>query len=211
VATTVKIEMDSERLERLRARHPGKSDREVIERLATIELGMAVLRERDRVDADQEDVVPEYAVQAVHEARANHVTRVVIDASVLASAAGGHPASPSRRLFDAPAEGRIGSVLCEGILQEPDRALDRPYFAARVTTAEREAVVAVLRASADIHPDPVAQPKLLRDPNDDYLVALARSAGAEAIVTGEGDLLDHVDLVPPAITPREACGRFGLP
>ena len=134
----------------------------------------------------------------------------MIDASVLASAAAGHPASPSRRLFNALAEGRIEAVLCEGILQELNRALDRPYFAARVTTSEREAVVAVLRAAADMHKDPVAPPKLLRDPNDDYLVALARSARVDAIVTGDHDLLDHPGLAPPALTPRAACKRFGL-
>jgi putative PIN family toxin of toxin-antitoxin system len=138
------------------------------------------------------------------------VSRVVIDASVLASAAAGHPASPSRRLLDALAEGRIEAVLCEGILRELDRALDRPYFAARVSTAEREAVVAVLRASADMQPDPVAPPKLLRDPNDDYLVALARSARVDAIVTGDRDLLEHPGLEAAALTPRAACERFGL-
>lgn len=36
----------------------------------------------------------------------------------------------------------------------------------------------------------------VRDPGDDYLVALARAAGAEAIVTGDRDLLDHEGLVP---------------
>jgi hypothetical protein len=71
MATTVKIEMDSGLLERLRARHPGKSDRELIERLATIELGMAALRESNRLDADPEEVVLEEAVRAVHAARAN--------------------------------------------------------------------------------------------------------------------------------------------
>jgi predicted nucleic acid-binding protein len=51
---------------------------------------------------------------------------------------------------------------------------------------------------------------VLRDPKDDYLVALAVAGRAEAIVTGDRDLLDHDGLVPPAITPRDACERFGL-
>jgi hypothetical protein len=38
--------------------------------LAIIDLGMAVLRENPRLDADPEDVVLEEAVRAVHEARA---------------------------------------------------------------------------------------------------------------------------------------------
>jgi uncharacterized protein len=138
------------------------------------------------------------------------MTRVVIDANVLASATAGHPDSPSRRLLDAIASDRIEAVLCDRILQELDRALQRPYFVARVTAVERRTVGAVLRAAADMLPDPVAPLAVVRDPRDDYLVALARAAAVDAIVTGDRDLLDHARLEPPAITPRTACERFGL-
>jgi hypothetical protein len=67
---TVQVDMDGELLQRLRERHPGKSHRELIERLAIIDIGMAVLRENQRLDADPEEVVLEQAVRAVHEARA---------------------------------------------------------------------------------------------------------------------------------------------
>jgi hypothetical protein len=69
MATTVQVEIDGELLSRLRAQHPGKTDRELIERLAIIDLGMAVLRENRRLDADPEEVVLAEAVKAVHEAR----------------------------------------------------------------------------------------------------------------------------------------------
>jgi hypothetical protein len=69
MATTVQIEIDGELLSRLRARYPGKTDRELIERLAIVDLGMAVLRDNRRLDADPEDVVLAEAVKAVHEAR----------------------------------------------------------------------------------------------------------------------------------------------
>ena len=62
--------MDSELLERLRARHPGRSDRELIERLAVIDLGMAALRESQHRNAVSEEEASEQAVRAVHEARA---------------------------------------------------------------------------------------------------------------------------------------------
>jgi hypothetical protein len=39
---------------------------------------------------------------------------------------------------------------------------------------------------------------------------LAREANAEAIVTGDKDLLDPLDLRPPAIDARTACERLGL-
>jgi hypothetical protein len=69
MATTVHVEIDGELLSRLRARHPGKTDRELIERLAIVDLGMAALRENQRLDADPEEVVLAEAVKAVHEAR----------------------------------------------------------------------------------------------------------------------------------------------
>jgi uncharacterized protein len=61
-----------------------------------------------------------------------------------------------------------------------------------------------------ILPDPIDPPPVVRDPRDDYLLALALAGRADAIVTGDKDLLDHAGLEPPAITPRTACERFGL-
>lgn len=61
----------------------------------------------------------------------------------------------------------------------------------------------MLQNPTDIEP-------VLRDPDDDYLVALARVSGANAIITGDKDLLDHTDLRPPAIQPRAACELLGL-
>jgi predicted nucleic acid-binding protein len=58
--------------------------------------------------------------------------------------------------------------------------------------------------------DPRDPPRVLRDRGDDYLVALAKAAAAEAIVTGDRDLLDHEGLDPPALSARHACARFGV-
>jgi uncharacterized protein len=138
------------------------------------------------------------------------MTRVIVDANVLASAIAGHPDSPSRRLLEALTADRIQAVLCNRILRELDRALQRPYFAARVTDLERRQADAVLRAAADMFPDPVAPPAVVRDPGDDYLIALAQATRVDAIITGDRDLLGHEGLEPPALTPRAACERFGL-
>ena len=59
MATTVQVEFDGELLSRLRARHPGKTDRELLERLAVIELGMAALRASQARNSDPEEVVLE--------------------------------------------------------------------------------------------------------------------------------------------------------
>jgi predicted nucleic acid-binding protein len=58
--------------------------------------------------------------------------------------------------------------------------------------------------------DPEDVEPLPRDPEDDYLVALARTAKAKAIVTGDKDLLDHPQLDPPAIDASAACELMRL-
>lgn len=68
MATTF-VDIDAELLDRLRALYPGKTDRELLERLAKIELGRAELVETQHLDADPEEVVLEEAVRAVHEVR----------------------------------------------------------------------------------------------------------------------------------------------
>ena len=71
-------------------------------------------------------------------------------------------------------------------------------------------IVAGIVEAATVFEDPADIEAVLRDSDDDYLVALARQADAEAIVTGDRDLLDHTGLIPPAISPREACELIGL-
>jgi hypothetical protein len=58
--------------------------------------------------------------------------------------------------------------------------------------------------------DPVDAPPVLRDRPDDYLVALAGAAGAEAIITGDRDLLERAGLEPPELSAGQACERFGV-
>jgi uncharacterized protein len=55
--------------------------------------------------------------------------------------------------------------------------------------------------------DPPADPGLTPDPGDDYLVALARAAGARCIVSGDAHLRQLADAVPPVISPREFIER----
>jgi hypothetical protein len=45
---------------------------------------------------------------------------------------------------------------------------------------------------------------------DDYLIELARVAGADSIVAGHGDLLEDEDLSRRAISPPRACRQLEL-
>jgi uncharacterized protein len=86
----------------------------------------------------------------------------------------------------------------------------RGYFRKRVPEHDIERIVlTIARASVQLR-DPENPPPLRRDPTDDYLVALARTARARAIVTGDKDLLDHPGLHPPALTVRATCELLGL-
>lgn len=138
------------------------------------------------------------------------MTRLVLDASALLAGVVSAAGSPPAVLFSAAQRGALEPIACPQLLDEFARGLSKPYFAARVTPAERRRLVAGFSVAATVLGDPEDPPSVVRDPDDDYLIALAVSGRAEAIVTGDRDLLDAENLQPPAITPREACHRLGL-
>jgi putative PIN family toxin of toxin-antitoxin system len=101
-------------------------------------------------------------------------------------------------------------IACPRLLAEIERGLRKPYFRERVTDEELTEIVGGIADAARMRADPTRVERLLRDPDDDYLVALARESGAEAIVSGDKDLLDHPGLEPAAIDARSACRLLGL-
>jgi putative PIN family toxin of toxin-antitoxin system len=136
--------------------------------------------------------------------------RLVIDPSVLLAAPVGRPEGSPSLLIEAARSGVIEMIACETVVREFERGLENRYFSERVLPEERALLVAMVRGIASMADDPVDPPRVLRDPNDDYLVALARAANADAIVSGDRDLLDHEGLEPPAMSARDACERLGL-
>ena len=70
----------------------------------------------------------------------------------------------------------LGTVLRHG------RGLERYRDLSRV-----EAFIAALYGLGEMHADPANPPAVSRDASDDYLVALARRAGAQ-LVSGDADL-----------------------
>lgn len=92
-------------------------------------------------------------------------------------------------------------MVTQHLLDELAAVLVRPRFRRWVSVADAVAFVETLSGHAELLADPEAPASRVRDPDDDYLVALAAVADA-VIVTGDRDLLD-ADLKPPAITPRD--------
>lgn len=137
--------------------------------------------------------------------------RVVIDANVLASGSvDPHGESPPSLLYRELTGALFEVVACPELLGEVADTLRKPYFAGRLGDQDVDDLVAGIAEAATVVEDPVDPPPVLRDAEDDFLVALARQAGAEAIVTGDKDLLDHGGLEPPAIDARRACRSLGL-
>lgn len=101
----------------------------------------------------------------------------------------------------------VRAVVTQQLLDELATVLARPKFRRWIALADAVAFVDALGAEADVLPDPGAVPRRVRDPGDDYLVALSE-AGEAMIVTGDADLLE-ADLTPPAMTPRRLVDRLG--
>jgi putative PIN family toxin of toxin-antitoxin system len=81
---------------------------------------------------------------------------------------------------------RFAAIVCPGLLEELARTLRKPYFLERAGgNGGVEDIVAAITQAVVVLEDPIDPEPLLRDPDDDYLVALAREANAEAIVTGD--------------------------
>ncbi len=92
-------------------------------------------------------------------------------------------------------------VVCPHLLAELLGVLQREKFRGYITTHEAEQYVAGLASIAEARPDPTAGAPISRDPKDDYLVALAREASADALVSGDADLLVLDGTVLPIVNP----------
>lgn len=108
--------------------------------------------------------------------------------------------------------GRYRLVLSWSILGEVERVLTtRPKLQRRYayTTADVRAFIDELRHLAELV-EPLPEVRgVVRDPDDDHVVATALAAGADAIVTGDADLLDlgtHAGMA--ILTPRAFLERL---
>jgi uncharacterized protein len=137
--------------------------------------------------------------------------RVVIDANALASGSiNPHLESATSLIYHELTGARLEVIICPELLAEVAGTLRKPYFLDRVGETGVNDILTGIASACTTLPDPAQVAAILRDPKDDYLVALARIAKAEWIITGDKDLLEHIDLEPPAISARNACELLGL-
>jgi putative PIN family toxin of toxin-antitoxin system len=130
------------------------------------------------------------------------VPRAVLDTDVLVSgliSPGGHSAALLLELRAGAFELVVSPIL----LAELGDVLGRPKVRPYVTAAEAAAFVELVGNEATIYNDPPpAEERLSADPDDEYLLDLARAASADVLVSGDSHLLVLRDVV-PVMTPAE--------
>jgi uncharacterized protein len=137
--------------------------------------------------------------------------RLVVDASTLVSGVASRPGGGAPWLILAALlDFDFEAIVCPRLIGEFRDALTNKYFRERFDPDDLAEIVANVKEAAMQYKDPKEIAAVLRDPDDDYLVALARGSGADAIVTGDRDLLDHPGLKPKALDARAACKLLGL-
>jgi len=136
------------------------------------------------------------------------VPRTVLDTNVLVSALIS-PGGPSAALVLELRDGAFELIASPALLAELREVLGREKFRRYATEAEAIAYVDLIRHEATILDDPAPGDRpLSADPDDEYLVDLARAAAADALVSGDAHLLDLRDRL-PVMTPAEFLATLG--
>lgn len=127
--------------------------------------------------------------------------RAVLDPNVLVSALIS-TAGPPRQIVSAWVDGRFELVASPALLGELRDVLARSKFRRWVSAATAADFVDGLGQAALVIDDPPSQPELSPDSDDDYLIALARAASADYLVSGDAHLIGLAEPDPPVLTPR---------
>jgi putative PIN family toxin of toxin-antitoxin system len=126
--------------------------------------------------------------------------RAVLDANIVISAvlsSRGAPAGVLRAL----AAGEFELIASQALLDELERALAYPKLRRHISEPDAAELVRLVADSATVVIDPDADPPVhSRDPDDDYLIALA-SAHRAALVSGDKHLLALEGEI-PVFSPR---------
>jgi putative PIN family toxin of toxin-antitoxin system len=133
--------------------------------------------------------------------------RAVCDPNVLVSALISATGAP-REIVDAWIEERFELAICPMLLSELRDVLARPKLARWVDQQDAAAYLSGLEKSATMLDDPAVSERISPDPDDDYLVFLARQGEADFLVSGDRHLTELLDSVPPVLTPRQFADKL---
>jgi len=136
------------------------------------------------------------------------VPRAVLDPNVLISALI-TPRGASARILLELRGGAFELIASPALLAELRTVLMRDKFRQYASVAEVGAFVELIRVEGTLVEDP--EPSgvgVTDDPGDEYLVALARAARADVLVSGDPDLLKLRSRI-PVRSPREFLDSLG--
>ena len=112
------------------------------------------------------------------------------------------PGGSSARAFRLWFEGAFELVCSPLLLGELAKTLTYPKLRKHIDTDEADELLELLRRGGLLVEDPETQPRISSsDPNDDYLIALARKSPS-VLVLDDGDLLELSEQI-PVYSPRE--------
>ena len=112
--------------------------------------------------------------------------RVVVDSNVYISLLiGGSIAALTDHLFSED----VDLIFSERLIAEFEEKARKTKFSKYFTQEQTDALVDLLRNVGTLQQDHPRPPAICRDPDDDYLLALAKVAKAHVLLTGDKDLL----------------------
>lgn len=129
--------------------------------------------------------------------------RLVLDPGVLVSALI-TPSGPPAALWQAVRTRRIVLIVSPVLLAELGTVLGRDRFRRYASVEEADRFFTEVARLGVSFLDPPAAASLTTDPKDDYLVALAQVAQADALVSGDGAVLAARVAGLSVVTPRTA-------
>ncbi|NJP08927.1 MAG: putative toxin-antitoxin system toxin component, PIN family [Leptolyngbyaceae cyanobacterium RU_5_1] len=135
--------------------------------------------------------------------------RIVLDTNVWVS--GWLWGGISGRIIQLAETGTLTVCTSETLLEELQIVLERPKIQIKLNQLDGtvEALMRKTRQLAEVYPDTSLNVPQLRDPDDAIVLAIALIARAEAIVTGDQDLLvlDEFEGI-PILTPTDFLNRY---
>lgn len=116
--------------------------------------------------------------------------RVTVDSNIVISAFlwGGNPL----RVLDSARNGSIILFSSNGLIEELADVLSRKQFAKRLAAvgSSVDKIVDEYKALSKLIDAPDIEPVVIRDPDDDTVIACAVASQSDGIVSGDKDLLD---------------------
>lgn len=136
--------------------------------------------------------------------------RLVIDSNVWIAALISPTGAARQLLAEAVLDHDIGILMSESTFAELVSRLDRPKFDRYREPAAWNLFLMSLVELAQWHEDADTAAGISRDADDDKFLALAVTGQADAIISGDRDLLELVDYESiPVLTPAQFLQRCG--